>query len=373
MVTVTMKQLTKGETKVVTKKYNTTEEAMSKANNYALMDSICFITVDDTIIKDVTVNDATNKEEENMVQVTKETIRKELKVLGIELSESKFNRTKKEVLLAMLEKAKAEMETDVQRDAQQQIDNHEIMHGDVVTMEDMDMEYEAREEHVAPADYETIAATHQVIMTDHAYYDKQTVEFTGTKQQCMDYVETNKIHVVQEGGDAYLFSYTVEPVPATVPAIDDVWNADMATKVLVNIINKAKDNNFISFISHHMATSAMCEILCGRPLKDRITKKENSFTDEEKKLVAQFREKFAEKYLIMNERGTGYNIRAVGMVWYYKKVVYRYQNKTQIVDYVVDFKAKTITRKDGTGKPTILDTAAYETLDRTCRFMYVVK
>lgn len=232
-------------------------------------------------------------------------------------------------------------------------------------------------------------ATHQVVATDHAYYGEQFTAFEGNKEQCEEYAEANKD--ANKGSDANLVTYVVQekqaPVitPVVVPttpapekksqSIDDVWNANTATKVLVNIINKAKNNNFISFISHHMATSAMCEVLTGRPLKDPVTRQDNVFSDKEKKLVAEFREKFTEKYLIPNGRGTGYNIKAVGMVWYYKKVIYRYQDKAkgQVVDYIVDFKEKTITRVNGTGNTTPLDEAAFKKLDDTCTFLKVCK
>ena len=56
-------------------------------------------------------------------------------------------------------------------------------------------------------------ATHQVICIDHAYYNEKYVEFEGTLEQCQDYAEANRD--VAEGGDANLFTYRVEPKPAS--------------------------------------------------------------------------------------------------------------------------------------------------------------
>lgn len=283
-----------GETTTTVREFTTLKEAQRHASCLAEAKSVLEVMINDgneiTVVKEnATVNNATKE----VAMETKTTIRMELRVLGIELTETKFKKTKKEELVAMLKEAKAQQ---VQIDAQEQ------------------------QEEVQAQAQETITDNHKTILS-----------------------------------------------------IDDAWNADTATKVLVKILEMAKNNNYISFISHHMATSAMCEVLVGRPLKDRITRKENQFSDEEKKLVAEFRNRFAEKYLIMNERGTGYNIKSVGMTWYYKKVVYRYQNKAQIVDYIVDFRAKTITRKDGTGKQTTLDAVAFKKLDDTCTFIKVCK
>ena len=219
-------------------------------------------------------NNIINKEESIMTQMTKDTIRKELKIYGIELSDAKFNKTKKEALMAMLNEAKA---------------------------------------------------------------------------------KANATQEVQEN------------------AIDKLWNENTATKVLNNIMAKAKKNKCINFISHHMATSAICEVIVGKSLKDPKTKIDNEFSDDEKKLVAEFRERFSEKYLIINSRGTGYNIKAVALVWYYKKVVYRYHDKikSRNIDYIVDFRTKTITRVDDNNKVTTLDSKAFEILDSTCVFIKV--
>ena len=132
MVTVVSTNLLnkKGETTTVTREFATLNEAQKNANYLASAKSVLEVVINDGNEITVVKGDAT-KEEGNMVttQITKDAIRKELKALGIELSESKFNRTKKEVLIAMLEQAKTELEADVQEDAKEQIENHELMHG----------------------------------------------------------------------------------------------------------------------------------------------------------------------------------------------------------------------------------------------------
>lgn len=247
----------------------------------------------------VTNNDATTIKEESTMKkvnvhsnnyVTKDMLRKELKTYGIELSNTKFKNTKREELLIMLEEAKI----DIENDNLQQIENHEIMHGEQ------------------------------------------------------------------------------EDITETTVTVDDYWNAENATKVILIIMDMAKKNRYVSFISHHMATSAICEVLFGRPLKDSHTKQDNVFTEEEKKLVAEFRNRFAEKYLILNDKGTGYTIKSIIMAWYYRKVIYRFQNNNQVVDYIVDYNNKTIIRVGGTNITT-LDDEAFKKLDNTCKFMHVTK
>jgi hypothetical protein len=162
----------------------------------------------------------------------------------------------------------------------------------------------------------------------------------------------------------------------TEPTVDDYWNVANATKVLKRIIEMAQRNKYISFISHHMATSAITEILFGKPLVDPITKVANKFDDEEQKVAAEFRTKFAEKYLIANAKGTGYNINSLAMSWHYKKLIYRWQstNGKQVVDYEVDYTAKTIKRKGvENAQDNKLDEAAFKTLDTTCKFLTVIK
>ena len=157
---------------------------------------------------------------------------------------------------------------------------------------------------------------------------------------------------------------------------DDYWNVTNATEVLEKIIEMAQDNDYISFISHHMATSAITEVLFGKKLVDPITKVANEFTNEEKRLAAEFRSKFAEQYLIANKKGTGYNINSLAMSWHYKKCIYRWKSDSgqKVVDYIVDYNAKTI-KKYGVAnaQDNKLDEAAFKKIDATCKFVKVAK
>ena len=161
-----------------------------------------------------------------------------------------------------------------------------------------------------------------------------------------------------------------------ISVIDDVWNVANATKVLKKIIEMAQDNDYISFISHHMATSAITEVLFGKKLVDPITKVANKFTDGENRLAAEFRTKFAEQYLIANKKGTGYNINSLAMSWHYKKCIYRWKSDSgeKVVDYIVDYNTKTL-KKYGVAnaQDNKLDDAAFKKLDATCKFVKVAK
>lgn len=248
-------------------------------------------------------------------------------------------------------------------------------------------------------------STHQVICTDHAYYDNEFIAFKGNEEQCEEYAS---IHNCIDG-ETGIASYKVESLEETntqeiteadieaddkeqieihelmhnyqVPTIEDVWNQKTAEKVLAKIIETAKKNNYICFISCHMVKSAIREVLIGKPTKEVIILNnsyeviENTFTEEQDKLVAEFKDKFANDYLIKNEKGTGYTIKSVGMAWYYKKVVYRFQNKERklTVNYIVDFKAKTVSRIGSKLPPVTLDNKAFKILDDTCTFVRVCK
>lgn len=105
----------------------------------------------------VLVNNDTNRKDV-VIMLTKNMIREELKKVGIELSNTQFRSTKRDELLKML----------------------------------------------------TDAGTHQVVATDHAYYDEKHVEFEGSLEHCKEYIEAN--HDPSEGGDSNLVSYTIVPV-----------------------------------------------------------------------------------------------------------------------------------------------------------------
>lgn len=158
--------------------------------------------------------------------------------------------------------------------------------------------------------------------------------------------------------------------------IENIWNAKTATAVMKRIVGMAQKNYCINFISDYMTTSAIHEVLFGRPTKDYKTGEVSVFTAEEE-LTKQFKERFVEEYLIPNAKGTGYTIKSIVMAWNYKDVLYRYKNKNKegkdiVVDYIVNYKDKTITRK-GSDKVTELNKEAYATLDKTCMFINVVK
>ena len=63
---------------------------------------------------------------------------------------------------------------------------------------------------------EDIPATHQVICIDHAYYDDEFVAFTGTQEECNNYIER---HFTEEDARLGLCSYIIYPVPAVTKAI----------------------------------------------------------------------------------------------------------------------------------------------------------
>lgn len=248
-------------------------------------------------------------------------------------------------------------------------------------------------------------STHQVICTDHAYYDDEFIAFKGTEEQCEEYADIHN-YIDDETGIA---SYKVESLEETntqeiteadieaddkeqieihelmhnyqVPTIEDVWNQKTAEKVLIKILETAKKNNYICFISCHMVKSIIREVLIGKPTKEVIKLNnsyeviENTFTNDQDKFVNDFIDKFANDYLIKNEKGTGYTIRAVGMAWYYKKVVYKFQNKERklTAKYEVDFKTKTVTRIGSKLPPVTLDNAAFKILDDICTFVRVCK
>ena len=168
-----------------------------------------------------------------------------------------------------------------------------------------------------------------------------------------------------------------ETVSAEKGAIENIWNAKTATTVMKRIVGMAQKNYCINFISDYMTTSAIHEVLFGRPTKNYKTGEVSTFTAKEEELTKQFKERFVEEYLIPNAKGTGYTIKSIVMAWNYKDVLYRYKNKNKegkdiVVDYIVNYKDKTITRK-GSDKVTELNKETYATLDKTCMFINVVK
>ena len=191
-----------------------------------------------------------------------------------------------------------------------------------------------------------------------------------TKEQTAAKTEEKATEVAKE-------NKATETVSAKEATIENIWNAKTATAVMKRIVGMAQKNYCINFISDYMTTSAIHEVLFGRPTKDYKTGAVNTFTAKEEELTKQFKTRFIAEYLIPNAKETGYTIKSIVMAWNYKDVLYRYKNKNKegkdiVVDYIVNYKDKTITRK-GSNKVTELNKETYATLDRTCMFVNVVK
>ena len=173
---------------------------------------------------------------------------------------------------------------------------------------------------------------------------------------------------------------TTEPKKQTttrLATIEEAWTASNATKVMKRIVGMAQKNYCINFISDFMVTSAIHEVLFGRPTKNYKTGEVSTFTAEEEALTSQFKVKFVEQYLIPNDKGTGYTIKSMAMAWNYKDVLYRYRGKDKdgkelVVDYIVNYKDKTLQMR-GSENVHVLNTEAFAKLDRTCMFINVVK
>lgn len=162
----------------------------------------------------------------------------------------------------------------------------------------------------------------------------------------------------------------VTPVAVPTIAIDAVWNVNTANAVVHKMMNMAKSNQYISFISDFILESLIAEVLFNKPkkYKDATGKYvENSFTDEQLSLIIQYKTKFVAKYLIPNGKGTGYTIKSFLMAWYYKKVVYRYSKNNTIVDYAIDYKANTVIRL-GSGKIEQATAELFDKIDNSCMF-----
>ena len=173
---------------------------------------------------------------------------------------------------------------------------------------------------------------------------------------------------------------TTEPKKQTttrLATIEEAWTASNATKVMKRIVGMAQKNYCINFISDFMVTSAIHEMLFGRPTKNYKTGEVSVFTTEEEALTVQFKTKFVEQYLIPNDKGTGYTIKSVAMAWNYKDVLYRYRGKGKdgkdiVVDYLVNYKDKTLQMR-GSENVHVLNIEAFAKLDRTCTFINVIK
>ena len=84
---------------------------------------------------------------------------------------------------------------------------------------------------------EAVSATHQVICIDHAYYDDEYIAFTGTQEECNDYIER---HFTEEDARLGLCSYTIHPVP-TVAKINNPA-PDNAKALTYRLMHKIGDH-----------------------------------------------------------------------------------------------------------------------------------
>ena len=103
---------------------------------------------------------------------------------------------------------------------------------------------------------EAVPATHQVICIDHAYYDDEYIAFTGTQEECNNYIER---HFTEEDARLGLCSYTIHPVPAVTkvnnPAPDD---AKVLTYRLMHMIG----DHALSNRKKGFGTTISAKILC---------------------------------------------------------------------------------------------------------------
>lgn len=163
----------------------------------------------------------------------------------------------------------------------------------------------------------------------------------------------------------------IEESPATV-----VFNDGLALKILEGVIRQADTNKAHNFISDWMLTSIISELVLGHPLKDKGHEYYKSFTDEQRKILVDMRKAFINKtHLITktnNGKVTGYYIPAKVLVWGRHvhlgvACVYRYVNNNKILaEYHVSLNG---IKNVATGNITVLDDAAYETLDTKCVFV----
>lgn len=199
------------------------EAILKVTDSFKVYDSVEEL-AEDILSDDKAATNTIDKKEITMAQLlTKEqienmgtmTMRKTIINLGydtIEIKNSVEGKSTTEkyrnFLLSLIE-----TEADVQEDTEEQVNNHELMHGETVT--------------------------HQVIATDHAYYGEQFTAFEGNKEQCEEYAEANK--GITEGGDANLTTYivqekteVVQPTTSQAPVVTPV------TPVSAKASNEAK-------------------------------------------------------------------------------------------------------------------------------------
>lgn len=313
--------------------------------------------------------DAYEEKEESIMMnstmdMTKDELRKELEKYGVKLSNTKFNKAKKEALIYMLNGA--------------MIDYAKINHYKETNVE---------KEESTMRILTTADMTKEQLRAELEKYGVKlsNTKFNKTKKGELEYM-LNGAEIDYAKINHYEESVSVGDLPTTHDninhkiAMDDVWNIENANKVVHDIMTMASKNKFVDYISTYMVRSAIRMTLFGKYSKEKVvdssgkvTYYENIFTPEEESLTDEFMKKFSDKYLIQyKDDGKGYHINSLLMSWYYKKVVYRFKSKTQMVDYVLDYNAKTLTRK-GTNQSWPLDDAAFKKLDDQCFFLYVCK
>ena len=135
---------------------------------------------------------------------------------------------------------------------------------------------------------EAVPATHQVICIDHAYYDDEYIAFTGTQEECNNYIER---HFTEEDARLGLCSYTIHPVPTVTkvnnPAPDDA-------KVLTYRLMHKIGDHAIANRKKGFGTTVSAWMLCAYILKVKygmahLKGHEHEVTDEMKETVKNVR------------------------------------------------------------------------------------
>lgn len=224
--------------------------------------------------------------------------------------------------------------------------------------------------------------THQVICTDHGYYDTEYVALKGTAEQCEEYVEDNKGAYDGMGGlTDSLASYEVIPVAAEYNTIE--YSKEVAADILKRVILIANNNASHNVISDWMLTSAIAEIVTGHPLKGKDdngkwTEFYKTFTDEQKENIKALRVQFLRNngfkpIFNKDKKATSYIIPAKLLVygrhvWLNAACVYHFISKNSTKPIVYHVSLNGVKRVD-TGVITPLDDAGYAKLDSTCKFI----
>ena len=154
------------------------------------------------------------------------------------------------------------------------------------------------------------------------------------------------------------------------------FNDGLATKILERVIHQADTNKTHNFISDWMLTSIISELIIGLPLKDKGVEHYKTFTDEQKKNLAEIRKAFIKRAKLVakynNSKVTGYYIPAKMLVWGRHKYlgvacVYRFMSGNKVAaEYHVSLNG---IKNVATGVITALDDNAYATLDSKCVFV----